>query len=91
MRYPICVDGRSRCPPEDCGGAWGYALLRETLADPSDDEHAEMLNWLGLDSAGGQPRPASRHSTRWPNAAAKRSTVDRRASASPASSRATDD
>lgn len=51
MRYTICVDGRGRCPPEDCGGAWGYALLRETLADPSDVEHAQMLDWLGLDSA----------------------------------------
>jgi hypothetical protein len=32
-RYPICLTGKGRCPPEDCGGVWGYAELRETLAD----------------------------------------------------------
>ncbi|MDQ3630811.1 MAG: plasmid pRiA4b ORF-3 family protein [Actinomycetota bacterium] len=46
--YPACVDGRSRCPPEDCGGPWGYADLRAVLADPGHDEHAEMLEWLGI-------------------------------------------
>jgi hypothetical protein len=50
-RYPTCIDGEGRCPPEDCGGTWGYASLRETLADPGHDEHAEMLEWLGLQTA----------------------------------------
>lgn len=50
-RYPICVAGKGRCPPEDCGGLWGYADLREKLADPSHEEHAEMLEWLGLTEA----------------------------------------
>jgi len=49
--YPVCTAGKSRCPPEDCGGAWGYASLRETLADPHHDEHADMLEWLGLQTA----------------------------------------
>jgi hypothetical protein len=30
---------------------WGYADLRETLADPAHEEHADMLEWLGLESA----------------------------------------
>ncbi|MEJ7825952.1 MAG: plasmid pRiA4b ORF-3 family protein [Solirubrobacteraceae bacterium] len=51
VRYPTCIAGRSRCPPEDCGGAWGYRRLRETLADPRDEEHTEMLEWLGLTAA----------------------------------------
>jgi hypothetical protein len=35
MAYPVCVAGEGACPPEDCGGAWGYEHLREVLADPS--------------------------------------------------------
>jgi hypothetical protein len=50
-RYPVCLTGKGRCPPEDCGGVWGYADLRETLANPDHEEHADMLEWLGLDSA----------------------------------------
>jgi hypothetical protein len=48
---PVCVAGKGACPPEDCGGVWGYARLREVLADPSDEEHASMLEWLELESA----------------------------------------
>lgn len=50
-RYPVCLAGKGRCPPEDCGGVWGYAELRETLADPGHDEHQDMLEWLGLETA----------------------------------------
>ena len=52
MGYPVCVTGAGACPPEDCGGAWGYAHLREILADPADEEHDDMLAWLGLEKAG---------------------------------------
>ena len=51
VRYPICVAGKGACPPEDCGGVWGYEHLREVLADPTDEEHGEMLEWLGLQTA----------------------------------------
>jgi hypothetical protein len=44
-----CLTGKGACPPEDCGGAWRYAALKETLANPADPEHKEMLEWLGLD------------------------------------------
>ena len=26
-KYPLCLDGKRACPPEDCGGVWGYADL----------------------------------------------------------------
>jgi Plasmid pRiA4b ORF-3-like protein len=48
--YPSCVTGKGACPPEDCGGAWGYAELKEVLADPSHGDHQDMLDWLGLDN-----------------------------------------
>jgi hypothetical protein len=48
--YPSCLAGKGACPPEDCGGAWGYAELKDILADPADEQHQEMLEWLGLDS-----------------------------------------
>lgn len=45
--YPVCVSGNRACPPEDCGGIWGYAHLLEVLSDPEDEEHHEMLEWVG--------------------------------------------
>jgi len=46
---PACVDGKRACPPEDCGGPWGYEELLQTLSDPSDPEREEMLEWIGED------------------------------------------
>ncbi len=48
-RYPRCVDGGRACPPEDCGGTWGYYELFEALAHPDDEQYAERLEWLGDD------------------------------------------
>ena len=46
-KYPRCIDGAQACPPEDCGGVPGYYRVLEVLADPGNDEHEEMLVWLG--------------------------------------------
>jgi Plasmid pRiA4b ORF-3-like protein len=51
LHYPVLVAAKGACPPEDCGGAWGYAELKEILADPDHEHHQEMLEWLGLDDA----------------------------------------
>lgn len=45
--YPRCTGGKRACPPEDCGGAWGYARFLEIISDPDDEEHEEMLDWAG--------------------------------------------
>jgi hypothetical protein len=44
---PACIDGRRACPPEDCGGPWGYGHLLEALADPTHPEHRDLTDWLG--------------------------------------------
>ena len=45
--YPVCLDGHRACPPEDCGGPWGYADLLEALADPKHERHEDMSEWIG--------------------------------------------
>ena len=45
--YPRCVAGERACPPEDCGGAWGYTELLDALADPRHERHEELLDWVG--------------------------------------------
>jgi hypothetical protein len=49
--YPVLVAAKGARPPEDCGGPWGYADLKEILADPGHEEHQERLEWLGLETA----------------------------------------
>lgn len=45
-RYlPFCVGGERACPPEDCGGAYGYPDLLDALADPRHPEHQAMREW----------------------------------------------
>jgi Plasmid pRiA4b ORF-3-like protein len=48
--YPILVAAKGACPPEDCGGTWGYADLKAILADPNDEQHEQRLEWLGLEN-----------------------------------------
>ena len=38
-----------RCPPEDCGGPWGYAELIEAIKDPKHERHDELTEWIGDD------------------------------------------
>ena len=47
VNYPICLGGKRACPPEDCGGIWGYGDLLEAIQDPTHPEHKDMLEWLG--------------------------------------------
>jgi hypothetical protein len=47
VRYPRCVAGKRACPPDDCGGPWGYADFLEAIRDPAHESHEEMLEWVG--------------------------------------------
>jgi hypothetical protein len=44
---PVCIKGKRACPPEDCGGIWGYEELLETISDANHPDHEDMLEWLG--------------------------------------------
>lgn len=46
-RYPVCLAGACACPPEDCGGIWGFYEKLEVIKDPTDPDHEEMVSWMG--------------------------------------------
>jgi hypothetical protein len=46
-KYPRCVSGARRCPPEDCGGPHGYAELLKIIASPKHPQHKSMIEWIG--------------------------------------------
>lgn len=45
--YPVCIKAKRACPPEDCGGTWGYQDFLTVIQDPKNSEHEEMLEWVG--------------------------------------------
>jgi len=47
LTYPLCTGGGRACPPEDCGGIYGYYDLVEAIGDPDHERHEEMLDWIG--------------------------------------------
>lgn len=49
VRLPACTAGRKRCPPEDCGGVWGYYENLKVMQDPDHPEYEETREWMGED------------------------------------------
>ena len=47
--YPQCIKGKRACPPEDCGGVWGYQEILDILTDPKHEEYEETVEWMGED------------------------------------------
>jgi len=44
---PCCIAGSGACPPEDCGGPWGYAEMLESLRTGNAQRKKEIRSWLG--------------------------------------------
>ena len=47
VRYPRCLSGERKCPPEDCGGSIGYAHFLEAIQNTDHPEHEDYLTWIG--------------------------------------------
>lgn len=47
QRLPYCLAGERACPPEDRGGPWGYYTMLDAIADPSHEQHEDMMEWTG--------------------------------------------
>jgi len=47
VKYPVCLAGKRACPPEDCGGIWGYEDLLRIISNPQDEEYEDMIAWIG--------------------------------------------
>jgi hypothetical protein len=46
--YAELVDGRGKCPPEDCGGSFAYMDLKEILRNPEYPDHDEIKEFFGI-------------------------------------------
>ncbi len=47
VSYPRCITGKRHCPPEDVGGAWGYAHFLEAIQNEDHPEHEHYMEWSG--------------------------------------------
>jgi hypothetical protein len=41
------IKAKRACPPEDCGGVWGYQNVLDAIQSTDHPEHEEMLEWIG--------------------------------------------
>lgn len=45
----ICLKGKRNCPPEDCGGIWGYMENLSIISDPKHPDYEDCIGWMGED------------------------------------------
>ncbi|WP_247772775.1 plasmid pRiA4b ORF-3 family protein [Bradyrhizobium sp. 192] len=63
---PLLLEAAGRCPPEDVGGAPGYAEYLDAIGDPTHPEHENKRLWgpnssIPTLSTGRRSRPPSTH------------------------------
>jgi hypothetical protein len=50
QKTAVCLSGKGACPPEDCGGIYGYEEMKEVFATRLESEEAdEYREWLRMD------------------------------------------
>jgi len=48
--HPVCKKATRACPPEDCGGVYGYFRILEVLeSEEKDEDDEEYIEWVGED------------------------------------------
>jgi hypothetical protein len=47
LQTPICLGGERNCPPEDCGGVYGFYEMLEILKNKKHPDYKEMIEFLG--------------------------------------------
>jgi hypothetical protein len=47
--YPRLIEATGRCPPEDCGGPFGYADFLDAIGNSKHERHSELTEWIGGD------------------------------------------
>lgn len=46
QKFPQCIDGAKKCPPEDVGSIEGYFSFVESMRTKNED-YEENLEWFG--------------------------------------------
>ncbi len=58
-KYPVCIDGRRACPPEDVGGTHGYAEFLSAISNPKHEDHEQMVEWIGHEFCPDEFKPSN--------------------------------
>jgi hypothetical protein len=48
-KYPVCIDGKRACPPEDCGSTLGYERIVKTMRGIKGVEYKSIVERLGIE------------------------------------------
>lgn len=49
QKKAVCLSGKGACPPEDCGGVYGYENMKAIFRESSGEEVESYREWLGLE------------------------------------------
>src|SRR5690625_3990902 len=44
--FPVCLAGKGKCSPGDCGGVRAYQSLKEAINDPEHPDHGGFRDWV---------------------------------------------